>query len=391
MNRSVFITGGTGFVGKAMLTRLVRDKTYSKIFVLTRESAAKSADQRISGLIDEIFGMSLAAEARRKIVPVAGDLTKARLGIADEGRRQLALEVTQILHVGASTEFGAPLREAREQNLWGTSHVLDFAMECSATGLDRFDYVSTAYVAGTKPGVVDEGTLDRGQSFANTYEQSKYEAEGLVRSYANRLPIAVYRPSIIVGDSRHGYTPHFKVLYLPLRILGKEYLPFVAINADGYLDVVPVDYVADGLHALMSTGESLGGTHYLTAGLGGEVKIKEFLKDAYEFMGYEQKPMLPFWVFQVIKNTPISKLYDDRFWDTAAMAEPYFCYLRGPKVRFDNRKTVALLARFGVSAPSWNDYKQEIFSFCRASRFGKSVPMPAYQYYLPQSEQLKEA
>ncbi len=388
---NVLITGGTGFVGKAVLARLIDQPQYGKIYLLVRGKRGQSAEERVADIVRRMFPRGRQDLLLAKIRAVAGDLVEPGLGMAEGQVDTLRNEVHQILHVGASTDFGSPLDEARLNNVEGTRHVLDFAMKLKSLGvLKRFDYVSTAYVCGRKSGQLSEDDLTRGQDFSNTYEQSKYEAEILVKEYAGRLPTAIYRPSIIVGDSNSGYTPHFKVLYWPLLLLSKNLLPFFACNQRAFLDVVPVDYVADGIVALMHRDSSLGETFHLTAGLGNEIRICDLLRDSYQLAGIHKRPILPLWLFNLIWHTPLSKHFPSHFWEAAEMAKPYFHYLHGNDVRFDGSKTLSILKGLGIEAPSWDDYKREVLGFCLASRWGKKLPMPEYIYYLPVSSR-KEA
>lgn len=381
---NVLITGGTGFVGKAVLARLVEVPTYGKIYLLVRGKRDQSAEERVAGIVKRMFPPHKAERMLEKIKAIPGDLTSPRLGLTDESIELLKGEVHQLLHVGASTDFGAPIAESRLNNVEGTRHALDVAVTLSEQGvLKRFDYVSTAYVAGRKPGVCDEDTLDRAQEFSNNYEKSKFEAEVLVREYRSRLSIAIYRPSIVVGDSNSGYTPHFKVLYWPLLLLAKNLLPFFACNERAHLDVVPVDYVADGIVALMQRESSLGKTYHLTAGFGHEIKIATILRDAYQLAGIKKRPIVPYWIFNVIKKTPLRRLFPQTFWDAVDMALPYHHYLLGTSVRFDSERTRSVLGPLGIHPPGWDEYKKDVLGFCLASRWGKKLPMPEYIYYLP--------
>lgn len=383
---NVLITGGTGFVGKAVLARLVDQPWVGRIYLLVRGKRGSSADERVQDIVKKMFPKGRLDALLEKIRAVPGDLTEVMCGIPKHAVEVLKTEVHQLLHVGASTDFGAPLAESRLSNVEGTRHALDLAVLLKEQGmLRRFDYVSTAYVAGKLEGKVSECDLDRSQDFANNYEQSKFEAELLVRDYFTRLDIAIYRPSIVVGDSRNGYTPHFKVLYWPLLLLSKNLLPFFACNQRAYLDVVPVDYVADGIVCLMQKDASLGETFHLTAGLGNEVRVKQFLRDAYHIAGIQKRPIIPFWLFNLIANTPLRRRYAEHFWDAVDLAKPYQAYLRGTGVRFDSTKSLATLADLGVQPPKWESYKREVLSFCLTSKWGRKLPLPEYAYYLPLS------
>lgn len=384
--QNVLITGGIGFVGKAVIARLVDQPRYGKIYLVVRPSKGVAPEARVRETVTRMFPGGRLEEMLERIVAVPGDLTKLGFGVSKETLDLLRGEIDQLLHVGASTDFGAPLDESRLHNVEGTRHALQLAVDLRENGrLKRFDYVSTAYVAGRKRGAVSEDELQRGQLFSNNYEQSKYEAEILVRSYAKRLPTAIYRPSIVVGDSNNGYTPHFKVLYWPLQLLSRNLLPFFSVNPRARLDVVPVDYVADGIVALMQREQSLGETYHLTAGLGQEIRIADVLRDSYKYAGIKARPLVPFPLFQLVWKTPLKRLFHDAFWTAAELARPYFRYLRGNGVRFDAAKTASALAPLGVTPPLWNDYKREVLGYCVASRWGRKQPLPEYVYYLPVS------
>jgi hypothetical protein len=199
----------------------------------------------------------------------------------------------------------------------------------------------------------------------------------------NDLNIAVHRPSIVVGDSINGYTPHFKVLYWPLRIMSKNLIPFVACNLAARLDVVPVDYVANSILAIMTAREAAGKTFHITSGQGAEVNIKSLLRDATRYASVKPKPTIPIWIFNLVRYTPLRRLFSEEFWQAVVIAEPYMAYLRGGSPRFNARFSHEFLAERGVQPPRWDSYKKEVLSFCRVSHWGRRLPMAEYIYYLP--------
>jgi thioester reductase-like protein len=268
-------------------------------------------------------------------------------------------------------------------------HVLELADEVAARGaLKRFDYVSTAYVAGTKSGRVFESDLVRGQTFANNYERSKYEAEVLVREFATRIPTVIHRPSIVVGDSMNGYTPHFKVLYWPLRLLSKNFFPVVPCNQNAKLDVVPIDFVADGMMALLRTDEAIGRTWHLTAGVGNEVVLRDLISDAVKYAGIQKRPGLSLRMLKFIQRSPLRRIFREEFWEAIEIGKPYEAYVSGLSPAYDASATHDLLTRLGVRIPRWENYKQEVLGFCKTSRWGRRLPMAEYVYYLPVSGRL---
>ena len=145
--------------------------------------------------------------------------------------------------------------------------MLELAQRCEQRGgLDRFSYVSTAYVAGTHAGEFGEDDLDVGQEFNNPYEQSKFEAERCVRGHAGTLPIQVLRPSIVVGERATGWTASFNVLYSPLKAFVRGALPALPARRSAPVDVVPVDYVADAVFELARRPVDEGEAYHLVAG-----------------------------------------------------------------------------------------------------------------------------
>jgi len=381
--KNILITGGTGFVGKAVIARLLAQPWVGRIYVLARPHRGRPASERVEQQLKTMFGADQAASFSDRIVAVAGDLTAPGMGIGADDLALLKSSCHQILHCGASTDFAASLTEARAINLDGTRYVLTVADELRRDGmLQRVDYVSTAYVAGTAGRVVNETDLDMGQGFLSPYEQSKFEAEKLIHSWTRDYPVTIHRPSIVVGQSYNGYTPHFKVLYWPLMILAREMAQFFVCNPNSYLDVVPVDYVADAIVALLPDPEAAGRTFLLTAGRGREIRVRQLLVDAMDLAQVKRKPIMPMWIFDFIRKVPpLARLLPNDFWAVVDMVEPYHGYLRGIKTRFNPDQTLKLLAKSGVKPPVWHSYKDKILQFCIDSRWGKKLPQPEYTYY----------
>lgn len=382
--RGLLLTGGSGFIGKMLLARLMSDPRYPRLYLLIRPKQGQAPEERLRRILEEIVAPGELEAAMRRVLPVAGDLTAPGLGLSDDRLAELATQVDQVVHVGASTDFAASLREARAINVEGTRAVLELAARLAAVGvLERFDYVSTAFVSGKAKGVVSEADLDRRQEFCNAYEQSKFEAEVLVRSYAKLLPTTIYRPSIVVGDSRHGYTPHFKVLYWPLMVLARGLVPFFAYRPSALLDIVPVDYVVNAMRLLMASPDSIGQTFHLTAGLGREVRMRRVLEDAYRFAGIQRRLAIPAWIIFALKRSPLARLFDARLWQTMDMAKPYYAYLAGSSPRFDASRTERTLAALGLAPPSWRQYGRHVLTYCKDSRWGRRLPAARHHYYRP--------
>jgi long-chain acyl-CoA synthetase len=261
MRPPVFLTGATGFLGMEVLARVL-EQGDREVIALVRARDDVAAQERIDGVLAQLWRDP--ARHRDRVRGVAGDVTLDGLGINAAVRTALAEEVGAILHCAASISFDMELDEARAINVEGTREVIGFARECKALGrLERFVHVSTAYVSGKFEGTFRERQLDAGQEFRNTYEQTKWEAEHIVRAATDLAP-AIARPSIVMGESDSGWTPAFNVLYWPLRAFSRGLFQEIPALPSAHVDIVPVDYVADGLFRLLDSEDQ--GVFNLVAG-----------------------------------------------------------------------------------------------------------------------------
>jgi len=281
---------------------------------------------------------------------VAGDLTAPGLGMANGDRTDLAEEIGAVLHCAASITFDLPLEEARAINVEGTREIIGLAREAKNLGrLERFLHVSTAYVAGAYPGTFRERQLVAGQEFRNTYEQTKNEAEQIVAE-ADDLAPAVVRPSIVMGESDSGWTPAFNVLYWPLRAFSRGLFDTVPALAHGRVDVVPVDYVADGIAKLIEVDAT--GTFNLVAAE--EASTVEALSDmACTHFGRPRPPYAQ-------TGGSAGAAADQH----GAVFLPYF----DMEVVFDDTRTRELL---GLRAPRLPDYFDTLMDYADRAKWGK--------------------
>jgi thioester reductase-like protein len=186
------------------------------------------------------------------------------LGLSGAEYKRAAAEVTQLWHLAALYDLGADQDLIRAVNLEGTRNVLELAR--AARCLERLHHFSTAYVSGDREGVILEDELDVGQRFHNAYERSKFEAERLVRRAMTELPATVYRPSIVVGDSRTGEIDRFDgPYYLAILLVASPVAVPLPLPGTGIapLNVVPVDFVVDAALSIGANPFGLGATVHL--------------------------------------------------------------------------------------------------------------------------------
>lgn len=187
MNQCIFITGARGFLGRNLLQAAAWKFPQATFMLLARtDKAAEELRTKFSWL------------GRERLYIVQGDIVQPGLGLAPSESSIMA-SVSEVWHLAASTSFNDQEQEAIYQgNVTGTRNVLAAAR--SLPRLERFVYVSTAYVAGTNPGPIAEDEMPEQMGFRNSYEATKWEAEHMVRQ--SGLPFVVFRPSIIMGNSR---------------------------------------------------------------------------------------------------------------------------------------------------------------------------------------------
>lgn len=165
-------------------------------------------------------------------------LTEPRLGMSESLYKELGKAVNLVVHAAAITDFGRPREIYQAVNVRGTLGILEFATAAELPLL----HVSTAYVCGERAGVVKEEDLQCGQRFGNPYEESKFQAEELVKSAG--LPAVIVRPSIIVGTERTGQTRDFRHLFPVLKVMTTGRLRTMPGKYGALLDLVPTNYVA---------------------------------------------------------------------------------------------------------------------------------------------------
>ena len=251
---TLLMTGFPGFLGSALLPRLLARREGVDAVCLVQDKHLETARARLAEL------ESANPHIVGRVELVTGDITRPGLGLESDPD-----DVSEVWHLAAVYDLTVPEAIARKVNIDGTANVLAF---CAAqAGLQRLQYVSTCYVSGKFTGEFGEDMLEEGQPFNNHYESTKYEAEVLVRAaMAEGLPATIYRPGIVVGDSTTGETqkydgPYFVADYIK-RLPGAAFLPDV--DDDVKASLVPRDFVIGAMDELSVLDRSLGKTYQLT-------------------------------------------------------------------------------------------------------------------------------
>lgn len=270
MSNYLFLTGSTGLLGRYLVKDLLQSGC--KLALLVRQSKDSSATERIETILQH-WERELDVVLPRPVL-INGDLRQPNLGLSEADKRWVSKHCHALLHSAASLKFiedgsGEPWLT----NLDGTSNMLSL---CRETNIRELHYVSTAYVCGLREGTIYEQDLDFGQKFRNAYEESKLKAETMVRAADFIDNLTVYRPAVISGDSKNGYTNTYHGIYLYLRLMalvvprqpldenGQRYTPFrLPMTGSERRNVVPIDWVSQVIADLYCNKAAHGHTFHL--------------------------------------------------------------------------------------------------------------------------------
>ncbi|HTY29981.1 SDR family oxidoreductase [Mycobacterium sp.] len=252
---TVMMTGFPGFLGSALLPGILK-RVDSSAICLVQPKFAALAERRVA----ELSAADPFLEDRIQVVE--GDITQPGLGLAADA----LAGVTEAWHLAAAYDLAVARDVAVRVNVDGTRNVLDALERCPM--LTRLHYFSTCYVSGRYPGTFTEDDLEVGAPFNNYYEETKNLAESEVRwRLAMGMPTTIYRPSIVVGDSRTGETqkfdgPYFIMQWL-LRQPRRAILPVVGDPTATRVNVVPRDFIVEAVGYLSGLPASTGRTYQL--------------------------------------------------------------------------------------------------------------------------------
>jgi nucleoside-diphosphate-sugar epimerase len=287
MRKRIILTGGTGFIGSYLAYKLLKEGY--EINFLARGRNHQSAQERINKALGFVDPEILLYQDQYRVIE--SDITKPGLGISPKDIQKFNRNIDEIWHCAASISFRAEeFDKTYIINVEGTRNILNFAAKINAF---RLHYVSTAYVAGDRSDRVYENELDYGQKLRNPYEQTKLEAEKLVKEWEkkNFYQVSIYRPGIVVGNSKTGQTPSFTGYYTLARNFyllkkaitqrlernGEKYnksgiffnngfltLPVrIVCSPYGTVNITPVDYVIETVWTIAQDKNSIGRTFHI--------------------------------------------------------------------------------------------------------------------------------
>ena len=356
---SVFVTGGSGFIGKRLIAKLLK-RGDIEIFALLRDPS----DEKLQSL-REAWG-----DDAERVTPIAGDLLQPNLGVCDADVERLKGHVEHVFHLAAVYDLAADPKDVAAGNVEGVRHALEFAQ---SVGAGRFHHVSSIAAAGLYEGTFREDMFEEARHLDHPYFRSKHDGEALVRAQ-KATPWRVYRPGIVVGDSRTGEMDkidgpyYFFKLIQKLRSLLPPWMPMIGLEG-GRINVVPVDFVVDAIAYLAFLDGLDGEAFHLTDA--SPMRVGDML-NLFARAGHAPaftvrvnaalfglapaaltKGLMALTPFKRIRNMMMKEL---------GLPNDMLTFLNYP-TRFDNRRTQKLLRPAGISVPPLESYAWRLWDY----------------------------
>lgn len=352
--KTILFTGFPGFIGMRLLPRILELQPGTRITCLVQEKFLAEAERSLAALA------AGHGHTRGRVELVTGDITLPGLGIEARRANELRRSLWQAFHLAAVYDLAVARDVGRRVNVDGTRHVLDFV--AAAPGFDRLQYVSTAYVSGSARGVFRETDLDVGQGFKNHYEETKFQAE--VEVVRSGVPATVYRPGVVVGDSKTGETGKFDGPYLVLRVMERLPSPGIFLqvgSARGTVNIVPVDFVVEAIARLSATGTARGRTYHLCDP---QPHSPAELTEMFARAIGRRFLFVP--VPLAVARALFAPLPVRRFFGMPLEALDYF----HDEVRHDTTQASRDLGALGIECPRLSDYLKRLVEFYRQHKGG---------------------
>ena len=354
-----FVTGATGFIGKRLVKKLLERKGAVVHFLIRKESADKVVDLR------SYWGVGAT-----RAVPVFGDLTAKKLGVASDEIKKLKGQVDHFYHLAAVYDLGADEETQVAVNIDGTRNTVDLAKAIDA---GHFHHVSSIAAAGLYEGVFREDMFDEAEGLDHPYFQTKHESEKIVRQDC-KVPWTVYRPAMVVGDSTTGEMDkidgpyYFFKLIQRLRQLLPPWMPTVGLEG-GRINIVPVDFVVNALNVISHQQSIAQKCFHLVDPVGyrvGDV-LDIFSRAAHAprmnlFVNAALLGFIPKGIKKsLMAMAPVRRVRNAIMKDLG-LPEDMLTFVNYP-TRFDCRETLAALKGSGVSCPNLKDYAWRLWDY----------------------------
>jgi len=360
---AIFLTGSTGYIGAHVAANLLQEHGAS-LNVLVRAGEAHEAELRLWHALQLHLDFPRFYEYLQTRVRIfRGDLTSPRFGLARDDYDRLIHTTDSVIHCAASLNRKSE-KSCLNVNLRGTLEVLQLAMRVHHYhGLRRFSHVSTVAVAGKRQDevVTEDNAIDWNRSDYDPYARTKKFCEHMIRQLLPEVPITIFRPSIVLGDSRRPETTQFDMVKAFVFLAGLPVLPF---RPSDKIDIVNVDFVADAIATLHQKEQTQHDTYHLSSGSGSQT-FRE-LTIALAAAQQKRPPMfVPFMERPFSGTVNVLSNHKSKVSYRAALMKVFMPYLVWNTV-FDNTRVTSELNRRPVP---FSQYSFPLLRFSRSTNF----------------------
>ncbi|HET9161568.1 MAG TPA: SDR family oxidoreductase, partial [Caulobacteraceae bacterium] len=354
-----FVTGGTGFLGRYLVSQLLARK--GSIHVLVRKGSEKKFE-------------AIAAKMgwdRKRVVPVAGDLAKPKLGLSAAQIKALTGKVTHVFHLAAIYDLSADAGSQKVANIEGTRHAIELATAIKA---GCFHHTSSIAAAGLYPGVFREDMFAEAEGLdRDPYFRTKHDSEGLVRKTC-KIPYRIFRPSFVVGHTQTGEMDKIDGPYYLFTLIKKirqtlpQWMPTLGIEG-GRMNLVPVDYVVAAMDHIAHKRGLDGGCFHLVDPEPmriGEV-MNVFCRAAHApemtmRLDARMLAVVPGAVRGAVLNLPPVKRFTGMLLRDLKIPEQIVANINYP-TRFDSRETERALKGTKIAVPPLESYAWRLWDY----------------------------
>jgi nucleoside-diphosphate-sugar epimerase len=365
MSEHVLLTGATGAIGLPLAARLLSRPRLQRLTAIVRSSTDNTMLSTILKALNPTANIA-------KLKIVVGDVTCADLAIT---QRIDGPPITSVIHAAAFTRFRDSGGQWEEVNVKGTSEVLHWReTNCSDACLI---YLSTLCAAGKSVGAIPEAPLEEPEGFVNGYEASKWHAEQIVQGASG--PVAILRLATVVGSQRDGSLQRIGAFHNVLRWVYRGLLPLIPGHAWTQVDLIPTEYVTDGVSRLLDAPQSSSPTFYHFSRGEFAICLSELIdlctsrfsreSEAWKRGRVEAPVLASISAFEEFRRSVVASR-DLLFRQVLESVDSFLPELFFPK-QFSTKSTAAL---FGgqLPLPNWKEWMERILDFSLGSDFGRN-------------------
>jgi len=360
---AIFLTGSTGYLGSYLVAGLLTGHR-DTLNLLIRAKTELEARERLWTSLQLHFAFPEFLEFLNTRVRIfRGDLTSELFGLPDDEYHALVDTTDSLIHCAASLNRKSE-KQCLNVNLRGTLEIIQLARRAqNRHGLRRYSHVSTVAVAGKRQNevVTEDAAIDWSRSDYDPYARTKKFCEHMANQLLPDVPKTIFRPSIILGDSRRGDTSQFDMVQA-FHVLAQ--MPVLPLRPGDKIDIVPANYVGNAIVAMHQKDPPAHGIYHLSSGVGSQT-FQE-LTDALAQAGGMMRPTYSPWLggtFSRTVNWAANRT--GAIGHGASLLKVFWPYLDWNTV-FDNSRIVAQL---GEPPAKFSTYAHALLKFSRENKF----------------------